>query len=37
MELEIEEKLQEIYNHIEIIVYYLDLGKYLIYVRIKLE
>lgn len=37
MEIEIEEKLQEKYNHIEINVNYLDLRKYQINVRIKIE
>ena len=35
MELEIEEKLQEKYNHIEINVNYLELRKYKINVKIK--
>ena len=37
MEVEIEEKLQEKYNHIEINVNYLDLRKYQINVKIKIE
>lgn len=37
MELEIEDKLQEKYNHIEINVNYLDLRKYQINVKIKIE
>lgn len=37
MELEIEDKLQEIYKHIEIEVEYLDLRKYQINVKIKIE
>lgn len=37
MELEIEDKLQEIYKHIEIEVEYLDLQKYQINVKIKIE
>ena len=37
MELEIEDKLQEKYNHIEIEVNYLDLRKYQINVNIKIE
>ena len=37
MELKIEDKLQEIYKHIEIEVEYLDLRKYQINVKIKIE
>jgi hypothetical protein len=37
MELEIEDKLQEIYKHIEIEVEYIDLRKYQINVKIKIE
>ena len=37
MELEIEDKLQEKYNHIEINVNYLDLRKYKINVKIRTE
>lgn len=37
MELEIEDKLQEKYNHIEINVNYVDLRKYQIYVKIRIE
>ena len=37
MELEIEDKLQEIYKNIEIEVEYLDLRKYQINVKIKIE
>ena len=37
MELEIEDKLQEKYNLIEINVNYLDLRKYQINVKIKIE
>ena len=37
MELEIEDKLEEIYKHIEIEVEYLDLRKYQINVKIKIE
>lgn len=37
MELEIEDKLQEKYNHIEINVNYLDLRKYQINVKIRIE
>ena len=37
MELEIEDKLQEKYNHIEINVNYVDLRKYQINVKIKIE
>ena len=37
MELEIEDKLQEKYNHIEINVNYVDLRKYKINVKIKIE
>lgn len=36
MELKIEDKLQEIYKHIEIEVEYLDLRKYKINVKIKI-
>ena len=36
MELKIEDKLQEIYNHIEIEVEYIDLRKYKINVKIKI-
>ena len=37
MELEIEDKLQEIYKNIEIEVEYIDLRKYQINVKIKIE
>lgn len=37
MELKIEDKLQEIYKHIEIEVEYLDLRKYKINAKIKIE
>lgn len=37
MELEIEDKLQEKYNHLEINVNYLDLRKYQINVKIRIE
>ena len=37
MEVEIEEKLQEIYKHIQIEVEYIDLRKYKINVKIKIE
>lgn len=37
MELKIEDKLQEIYKYIEIEVEYLDLRKYKINVKIKIE
>ena len=37
MELEIEDKLQEKYEHIKIEVNYLDLRKYQINVKIKIE
>lgn len=37
MEVEIEEKLQEIYKHIQIEVEYIDLRKYQINVKIKIE
>lgn len=37
MELEIEDKLQEKYEHIKIEVNYLDLRKYQINVKIKVE
>lgn len=37
MELEIEDKLQEKYNNIEINVNYLDLRKYQINVKIRME
>ena len=36
MELEIEEKLQELYKHIQIEVEYIDLRKYKINVKIKI-
>ena len=37
MEVVIEEKLQEIYKHIQIEVEYIDLRKYKINVKIKIE
>ena len=37
MEVEIEEKLQEIYKHIQIEAEYIDLRKYKINVKIKIE
>ena len=37
MELEIEERLQERYNHLQIEVKYIDLRKYQINVKIKIE
>lgn len=37
MELEIEDKLQEKYEHIKIEVNYLDLRKYQINVKIRIE
>ena len=37
MELEIEDKLQELYKHIQIEVEYIDLRKYQINVKIKIE
>jgi hypothetical protein len=37
MELEIEDKLKEKYNHIEIEVNYLELRKYQINVKIRIE
>ena len=37
MELEIEDKLQDLYKHIQIEVEYIDLQKYQINVKIKIE
>lgn len=37
MELKIEDKLQELYKHIQIEVEYIDLRKYQINVKIKIE